>query len=120
MTLRPAICFWCNSWRRWWACNSRALTVGRALGTAFLRHFSERRVLRAGYAVGAAGIWLMLWGPALPGVIGRGVVNGFRFSTLFSITLPPAFQRLCVFPPKNCAVTFFPASGGAGGRSWGW
>ena len=43
-----------------------ALTVGRALGTAFLRHFSERYVLRAGYAAGAAGIGLMLWAPALP------------------------------------------------------
>src|SRR6266849_4980416 len=46
-----------------------ALTVGRALGTAFLRHSSERSVLRAGYATGAAGIVLMLWAPARPGVI---------------------------------------------------
>ena len=42
-----------------------ALTVGRAFATAFLHHFSERRVLRAGCAVGAAGIALLLWAPAL-------------------------------------------------------
>src|SRR5271157_2659557 len=36
------------------------LTVGRALGTAFLSYISERRVLRVGYAAAAAGIGLML------------------------------------------------------------
>src|SRR5260370_37883183 len=96
MTLRPAICFWCNSWRRWWACNSRALTVGRALGTAFLRHVSERRVLRAGYAVGAAGIGLMLWAPALPGVIGGALITGLSFATLYPITVARLSQRFGV------------------------
>ena len=33
-----------------------ALTLGRALGTAFLHYFSERRVLRAGYAAGLRGL----------------------------------------------------------------
>jgi MFS transporter, FHS family, glucose/mannose:H+ symporter len=31
-----------------------ALTVGRALGTVLLRHFSERRLLRVGYEIGRA------------------------------------------------------------------
>src|SRR5271168_3248820 len=64
-----------------------ALTVGRALGTAFLHHFSERRVLRAGYAAGAAGIVLMLWVPVLAGVIGGALITGLSFATLYPITV---------------------------------
>src|ERR1700674_3143885 len=59
-----------------------ALTVGRALGTIFLRHFSERSVLRAGYRAGAAGIGLMLWAPTLAGVIGGALITGLGFANM--------------------------------------
>jgi len=64
-----------------------ALTVGRAFATAFLHHFSERRVLRAGCAAGAAGIALLLWAPALSGVIAGALITGLSFSTLYPITV---------------------------------
>src|SRR5258708_14449623 len=64
-----------------------ALTLGRALGTAFLRHFSEDRVLRFGYAAGASGIGLMVWAPSVPGVIGGALITRLSFATLYPITL---------------------------------
>jgi len=64
-----------------------ALTVGRAFGISFLRHFSERRILRAGYAVAAAGIALMLWAPSLAGVISGALITGLSFAMLYPITV---------------------------------
>src|SRR6202158_1190106 len=71
-----------------------ALTVGRALGTVFLRHFSERSVLRAGYGAGAAGIGLMLWAPTLAAVIGGALITGLGFATLYPTTVGPLFERV--------------------------
>src|ERR1700688_315569 len=73
-----------------------ALTFGRALGTAFLRHFSEDRVLRFGYAAAASGIGLMLWSPALPGVIAGALITGLSFATLYPITVARLSQRFGV------------------------
>ena len=64
-----------------------ALTAGRAFGTVFLRYFPERRVLRAGCGVGAAGIALMLWAPSLPGVIAGALITGLSFATIYPITV---------------------------------
>src|SRR6202158_3226343 len=81
-----------------------ALTVGRALGTVFLRHFSERSVLRAGYGAGAAGIGLMLWAPTLAGVIGGALITGLSFATLYPVTVARLSERFGVAARKICAV----------------
>ena len=83
-----------------------ALTVGRALGTVFLRHFSERSVLRAGYGAGAAGIGLMLWAPTLTGVIGGALITGLSFATLYPITVARLSHRFGVAARKIGAVMF--------------
>jgi MFS transporter, FHS family, glucose/mannose:H+ symporter len=83
-----------------------ALTFGRALGTAFLRHFSEDRVLRFGYAAAAAGIGLMLLSPALPGVIAGALITGLSFATLYPITVARLSQRFGVAARSIGAVMF--------------
>jgi len=95
-----------------------ALTVGRALGTAFLRHFSERRVLRAGYVAGAAGIGLMLWAPALAGVIGGAMITGLSFAMLYPITVARFSQRFGVAARSIGAVMFSLASVGPAVIPW--
>ena len=95
-----------------------ALTVGRALGTAFLRHFSERRVLRAGCAAGAAGIGLMLWAPALAGVIAGALITGLSFSTLYPITVARLSQRFGVAARSIGAVMFSLAAVGPAVIPW--
>jgi fucose permease len=95
-----------------------ALTVGRALGTAFLRHFSEPRVLRAGYAAGAAGIALMLWAPTLPGVIGGALITGLSFATLYPITVARLSQRFGVAARSIGAVMFSLAAVGPAVIPW--
>jgi fucose permease len=95
-----------------------ALTVGRALGTAFLRHFSERRVLRAGYGAAAAGIVLMLWAPSLPGVIGGALITGLSFATLYPITVARLSQRFGVAARSIGAVMFSLAAVGPAVIPW--
>src|ERR1700704_2258681 len=95
-----------------------ALTVGRALGTVFLRHFSERSVLRAGYGAGAAGIGLMLWAPTLPGVIGGALITGLSFATLYPITVARLSQRFGVAARKIGAVLFSLAAVGPAVIPW--
>jgi MFS transporter, FHS family, glucose/mannose:H+ symporter len=95
-----------------------ALTVGRALGTAFLRHLSERRVLRAGYAAGTAGIVLMLWVPTLAGVIGGALITGLSFATLYPITVARLSQRFGVAARSIGAVLFSLAAVGPAVIPW--
>jgi MFS transporter, FHS family, glucose/mannose:H+ symporter len=95
-----------------------ALTLGRALGTAFLRHFSERRVLRAGYAMGTAGIGLMLWAPSLAGVIAGALTTGLSFATLYPITVARLSQRFGVAARSIGAVMFSLASVGPATIPW--
>jgi MFS transporter, FHS family, glucose/mannose:H+ symporter len=95
-----------------------ALTVGRALGTAFLHHVSERRVLRAGYGAGAAGIGLMLWAPSLGGVIGGALITGLSFATLYPITVARLSQRFGVAARGIGAVMFSLASVGPAVIPW--
>jgi MFS transporter, FHS family, glucose/mannose:H+ symporter len=95
-----------------------ALTVGRALGTVFLRHFSERNVLRAGYGAGAAGIGLMLWAPTLAGVIGGALITGLSFATLYPITVARLSQRFGVAARKIGAVMFSLAAVGPAVIPW--
>jgi fucose permease len=95
-----------------------ALTVGRALGTAFLRHFSERRVLLAGFAVGAAGIGLMLSTPSLPGVIGGALITGLSFATLYPITVARLSERFGVAARSIGALMFSLASLGPAVIPW--
>jgi fucose permease len=95
-----------------------ALTVGRALGTAFLRHFSERRILRAGFAAGAAGIALMLWTPALAGVIAGALITGLSFATLYPITVARFSERFGVAARSIGTVMFSLASFGPAVIPW--
>ena len=95
-----------------------ALTVGRALGTVFLRHFSERSVLRAGYSAGAAGIGLMLWAPTLAGVIGGALITGLSFATLYPITVARLSQRFGVAARSIGAVMFSLAAVGPAVIPW--
>ena len=95
-----------------------ALTVGRALGTAFLRYFSEQRVLQVGYAAGAAGIGLMLLTSALPGVIGGALITGLSFATLYPITVARFSQRFGVAARSIGAVMFSLASVGPAVIPW--
>jgi fucose permease len=95
-----------------------ALTVGRALGTAFLRHFSERRVLRGGYAAGAAGIALMLWVPTLPGVIGGALITGLSFATMYPIAVARLSQRFGVAARSIGSVMFSLAAVGPAVIPW--
>ena len=95
-----------------------ALTLGRALGTAFLRHFSERHVLRAGYAAGGAGIALMLWAPTLPGVIAGALITGLGFATLYPITVARLSQRFGVAARSIGPVMFSLAAVGPAVIPW--
>jgi fucose permease len=95
-----------------------ALTVGRAFATAFLHHFSERRVLRAGCAAGAAGIALMLWAPALAGVIAGALITGLSFSTLYPITVARLSERFGVAARSIGSVMFSLAAVGPAVIPW--
>jgi len=95
-----------------------ALTVGRAFATAFLHHFSERRVLRAGCAAGAAGIALMLWAPALAGVIARALITGLSFSTLYPITVARFSERFGVAARSIGSLMFSLAAVGPAVIPW--
>jgi MFS transporter, FHS family, glucose/mannose:H+ symporter len=95
-----------------------ALTVGRAFGTAFLHHFSERRVLRAAYAGGTAGIGLMLWAPSLAGVIAGALITGLSYATLYPITVARLSQRFGVAARSIGAVMFSLAAVGPAVLPW--
>ena len=95
-----------------------ALTLGRALGTAFLRHVPERRVLRAGCAAGAAGIALILWTPALAGVIGGALITGLSFATLYPITVARLSQRFGLAARNIGTVMFSLATVGPAVIPW--
>ncbi len=95
-----------------------ALTVGRAFGIAFLRHFSERRVLRAGYAAAASGVGLMLWAPSLLGVIGGALITGLSFALLYPITVARFSQRFGVAARSIGAVMFSLAAVGPAVIPW--
>jgi FHS family glucose/mannose:H+ symporter-like MFS transporter len=95
-----------------------ALTVGRALGTFFLSYFSERRVLRIGYAMASAGIVLMLWASALSGVIIGALITGLSFATLYPITVARLSQRFGVAARSIGAFMFSLASVGPAVIPW--
>jgi MFS transporter, FHS family, glucose/mannose:H+ symporter len=95
-----------------------ALTLGRALGTAFLRHVSERQVLRTGYATAAAGIALMLWSPSLAGVIVGALITGLSYATLYPIAVARLSERFGVAARSIGAVMFSLASIGPALLPW--
>jgi fucose permease len=95
-----------------------ALTLGRGLGTAFLRHFPARRVLQSGFALGSAGIALMLWAPSLPGVIAAALITGLSFATLYPITVARLSERFGVCARSIGAVMFSLASLGPAIIPW--
>lgn len=95
-----------------------ALTAGRALGTVFLRHFSDLRVLRAGYAAGTAGIAFIIWAPSLTGVIVGALTTGLAFSILYPITVARFSQRYGVSARSIGAVMFSLASVGPAVLPW--
>jgi len=95
-----------------------ALTVGRAVGSAFLRRVSERQVLRAGYASSAAGIALMLWSPSLAGVVVGALITGLSYATLYPITVARLSERFGVAARSIGAVMFSLASIGPALLPW--
>ncbi|HLX84185.1 MAG TPA: MFS transporter [Terriglobales bacterium] len=95
-----------------------ALTVGRGLGTAFLRHFSESRVLRVGFAAATAGIALMIWVPTLAGVIPGALITGLSFATLYPITVARLSEHYGVAARNIGAVMFSLASLGPAIVPW--
>jgi MFS transporter, FHS family, glucose/mannose:H+ symporter len=95
-----------------------ALTLGRALGTAFLRHVSERKVLRTCYATSAVGIALMLWSPSLTGVIVGALVTGLSYATLYPINVARLSERFGVAARSIGAAMFSLASVGPALLPW--
>ena len=95
-----------------------ALTVGRVFGIAFLRHFSERRVLWAGYAAAAAGIGVMLWSSALPGVVGGVLITGLSLAMLYPITVARLSHHFGVAARNIGAVMFSLAAAGPAVIPW--
>jgi fucose permease len=95
-----------------------ALTAGRALGTAFLRHVSEQSVLRYGFAAATAGIGLLLWSPTLTGVVAASIITGLSFSTLYPITVARLSQRFGVAARSIGAVMFSLAAVGPAVIPW--
>jgi fucose permease len=95
-----------------------ALTLGRALGTLFLSHFPEQRVLRVGYATGSAGILLLLWASTLPAVIVAALITGLSFATLYPINVARLSLRYGVAARSIGAFMFSLASVGPAVISW--
>lgn len=83
-----------------------SLTVGRAIGTAFLHHFSESRIARFGCGAGAVGIALALWASSLAGVIAGAVITGLSFATLYPIMVSRLSQHFGVAARSIGAVMF--------------
>jgi fucose permease len=95
-----------------------AMAVGRMFGIAFLRHFSERRVLQVGYFAAAAGIGGMLWSSSVPGTIGGALIAGLSFATLYPITVARLSSRFGVAARSIGAVMFSLASLGPAVLPW--
>jgi MFS transporter, FHS family, glucose/mannose:H+ symporter len=95
-----------------------ALTAGRGVGGALLRHISERQVLRVGYGIGAAGIGLLLWFPSLPGVIASALITGLSFATLYPITVARLSQRFGVEARSVGSIMFSIAAIGPAALPW--
>ena len=95
-----------------------ALTLGRGLGTLLLSRVPERRVLRAGFATGSAGIVLMLWSSTLPGVVAGALITGLSYSTLYPITVARLSQRFGVAARSIGAFMFSLASLGPAVVPW--
>ena len=64
-----------------------ALMVGRASAGLVLRLLPERGILQGGFALGTAGIALMLRSETLPGVIASALIIGLSFAILYPITV---------------------------------
>jgi FHS family glucose/mannose:H+ symporter-like MFS transporter len=95
-----------------------ALTVGRGLGTFFLRHFPEGRILQVGFGAGAAGIGLMIWAPSLTGVICGALTTGLSFATMYPVTVARLSQHFGVAARSIGAVMFSLASLGPAVIPW--
>jgi fucose permease len=95
-----------------------ALTLGRGLGTFFLSRAPEHHVLRVGFATASIGIILMLWSPALSGVIGGALITGLSYATLYPITVARLSHRFGVAARSIGAVMFSLASIGPAVIPW--
>jgi hypothetical protein len=92
--------------------------AGPGSGNRVSASLSERRVLRAGYAAGAAGIGLMLWAPSLPGSDRGALITGLSFATLYPITVARLSQRFGVAARSIGAVMFSLAAVGPAVLPW--
>jgi fucose permease len=95
-----------------------ALMLGRAAAGLILRHVPEMRVLQVGFAMGAAGIGLMLWSSSLPGATVAALVTGLSFATLYPITVARFSHRFGVAARSIGSVMFSLASLGPAILPW--
>jgi MFS transporter, FHS family, glucose/mannose:H+ symporter len=95
-----------------------ALMLGRGPGSLLLPHLPERRVLQVGYALGAAGIGLLLWSSTLPGVITSALITGLSFATLYPIAVARLSQHYGIAARSVGSVMFSLAAVGPAMIPW--
>ncbi|MBZ5657158.1 MAG: MFS transporter [Acidobacteriia bacterium] len=95
-----------------------AMMLGRGPGSLLLPHLPERRVLQAGYALGSAGIGLLLWSSTLPGVIGSALLIGLSFATLYPIAVAQLSHHYGIAARSIGSVMFSLAAVGPAMLPW--
>jgi fucose permease len=95
-----------------------ALTAGRAAGSLILRYVSERRALQAGFALGAAGIGVLLGASTLGGVIASALITGLSFSIMFPIMVARLSHHFGLTARSMGSVMFSLAAAGPAFIPW--
>ena len=95
-----------------------ALTAGRAAGSLILRYVPERRALQAGFALGAAGIGVLLASSTLRGVIASALITGLSFSIMFPITVARLSHHFGLTARSMGSVMFSLAAAGPAFIPW--
>jgi len=95
-----------------------ALMLGRGPGSLLLPHLPERRVLQVGYALGSAGIGLLLWSSTLPGVIVSALLTGLSFAALYPIAVSRLSHHFGIAARSIGSVMFSLAAVGPAMLPW--
>ena len=95
-----------------------ALTIGRLAGSGSLHRVSERAVLICGFAVGTAGIALLLLSSSVAQVIASAMITGLSFSTLYPITIARLSRRFGAATRNMGSIMFSMASIGPAVVPW--
>jgi fucose permease len=94
------------------------LTLGRFVGGGLLHRLPERRVLIGGFALGTAGIALLLWASSLAQVVASALITGLSFSTLYPITIARLSRHFGTATRSLGSVMFSMASIGPAVLPW--